>query len=45
MSSFPITGAPKQIVVAVAQGSTAAMMAFEELRGAIVNKDVKTVEK
>lgn len=29
-----ITGAPKQIVVAVAQGSTAAMTAFEELQGA-----------
>jgi len=27
-----ITGAPKQIVVAVAQGSTAAMTAFEELQ-------------
>ena len=27
-----ITGAPKQIVVAVAQGSTAAMTAFEDLQ-------------
>jgi thioredoxin reductase (NADPH) len=28
-----ITGSPKQIVVAVAQGSMAAMTAFEELQG------------
>jgi thioredoxin reductase (NADPH) len=33
-----ITGAPKQIVVAVAQGSTAAMTAFEELQGAVNTK-------
>jgi thioredoxin reductase (NADPH) len=33
-----ITGAPKQIVVAVAQGSTAAMTAFEELQAEGVKK-------
>ena len=33
-----ITGAPKQIVVAVAQGSTAAMTAFEELQRVAVKK-------
>jgi thioredoxin reductase (NADPH) len=35
-----ITGAPKQIVVAVAQGSTAAMTAFEDLQA----EGAKTVE-
>ena len=33
-----ITGSPKQIVVAVAQGSMAAMTAFEELQGAGAKK-------
>jgi thioredoxin reductase (NADPH) len=36
-----ITGAPKQIVVAVAQGSTAAMTAFEELQATIQKKEKK----
>ena len=33
-----ITGAPKQIVVAVAQGSVAAMTAFEDIQAAFVKK-------
>jgi len=36
-----ITGSPKQIVVAVAQGSTAAMTAFEELRASFQKKEEK----
>ena len=41
-----ITGAPKQIVVAVAQGSTAAMTAFEELQARFQKKEEKeTVDK
>jgi thioredoxin reductase len=33
-----ITGAPKQIVVAVAHGSMAAMMAFEDLQEVAAKK-------
>lgn len=40
-----ITGAPKQIVVAVAQGSTAAMTAFEDLQAAGVEKSEVTAKK
>jgi thioredoxin reductase (NADPH) len=36
-----ITGSPKQIVVAVAQGSTAAMTAFEELQARFQKKETK----
>ena len=36
-----ITGSPKQIVVAVAQGSTAAMTAFEELQASFQKKEEK----
>jgi thioredoxin reductase (NADPH) len=36
-----ITGAPKQIVVAVAQGSVAAMTAFEDIQAAFPMKEVE----
>jgi thioredoxin reductase (NADPH) len=38
-----ITGAPKQIVVAVSQGSTAAMSAFEDLTGSSLQKQERVI--
>jgi hypothetical protein len=41
--SAPLSGALKQIVVAVAQGSTAAMTAFEDIQAASHKKEKEEV--